>query len=109
MSSIDDRLAGTVLGAATLTTGLMAGLFYAFDVSVMPGLSRTDDRTFVTAMRSINEAIENPLFAVTYSRSRSCMPYRPDSRSMSRCADASSVRLGHTAGAGIPARLAAAA
>lgn len=61
------RAAGAVLGVATATTGLMAGLFYAFDVSVMPGLARADDRTFVTAMRGINRAIENPVFAVTYA------------------------------------------
>ena len=67
MSSTNDRPAGAVLGAATVTTGLMAGLFYAFDISVMPGLGRTDDRTFVAAMRGINEAIENPLFAATYA------------------------------------------
>jgi uncharacterized membrane protein len=67
MSFANDRPAGAVLGAATVTTGLMAGLFYAFDISVMPGLGRTDDRTFVSAMRSINEAIENPLFATTYA------------------------------------------
>ncbi|MGW0432807.1 anthrone oxygenase family protein [Micromonospora sp. NPDC003197] len=52
-----------VLIAATITTGLIAGLFYAYACSVMPGLRRTDDRTFVTAMRQINEAILNGWFA----------------------------------------------
>ena len=47
-------LARTVaLTAATLTTGLVAGLFYAFSCAVMPGLRRTDDATFITAMRAI--------------------------------------------------------
>ncbi|MGK5741005.1 DUF1772 domain-containing protein [Micromonospora sp. URMC 103] len=48
--------------AATVTTGLMAGLFAAFAYSVMPGLSRADDRTLVIAMQRINEAILNGWF-----------------------------------------------
>lgn len=52
--------------AATLTIGLVAGLFYAYACSVMPGLGRTDDRTFVSAMRHINEAILNGWFAVIF-------------------------------------------
>jgi uncharacterized membrane protein len=51
-----------VLLAATLATGLMAGLFWAFAVAVMPGLARTGDRAFVEAMQRINVAILNPLF-----------------------------------------------
>lgn len=51
------------LVVATAATGLSAGLLYAYSCSVMPGLARTDDRTFVTAMRAINEAILNGWFA----------------------------------------------
>lgn len=50
------------LVAATVTTGLLAGLFYAFAVSVMPGLGAADDRTFIDAMQRINVAITNPWF-----------------------------------------------
>ncbi|RKN38616.1 DUF1772 domain-containing protein [Streptomyces hoynatensis] len=47
--------------------GLMAGVFFAFDVSIMPGLGRTDDRTYATAMRQFNELIEsNPLFLTAF-------------------------------------------
>jgi uncharacterized membrane protein len=53
---------GAALVAATITMGLMAGLFYAYACSVMPGLSRTDDRTFVSAMQRINVAIINGWF-----------------------------------------------
>lgn len=56
----------TTLVAATLMTGLMAGLFYAFSCSVMPGLRRTDDRTLVTTMRAINAAILNGWFALVF-------------------------------------------
>ena len=54
------------LFAAVLTTGLMAGLFYAYSISVMPGLARTDDRTYVGAMQKINVAILNGWFAVGF-------------------------------------------
>lgn len=57
------RAAGLVLLVAMLSMGLMAGLFFAYDVSVMPGLARTDDQTFVTVMQRINEVIlQNPAF-----------------------------------------------
>ncbi|MFF4415837.1 DUF1772 domain-containing protein [Streptosporangium sp. NPDC001559] len=52
--------------AATLTTGLMAGLFAAFSYAVMPGLARSHDRTFVEAMQRINVAIVNGWFMVCF-------------------------------------------
>ncbi|MEH1099166.1 anthrone oxygenase family protein [Micromonospora sp. CPCC 205561] len=51
-----------VLAGATLTTGLVAGLFFAFSCAVMPGLAGTDDRTLVGAMQSINRRILNGWF-----------------------------------------------
>ena len=60
------RAAGPLLATSTVAMGLMAGLFFAFDVSVMPGLRRADDRTFVIAMRNVNEAIENGLFGLVF-------------------------------------------
>lgn len=59
-------LRGATLVAATLTMGLLAGLFYAFAVSVMPGLARTDGRSFVDAMQRINMAITNPWFFLSF-------------------------------------------
>jgi uncharacterized membrane protein len=59
-------LRGAILLIATVATGLAAGLFYAFSVGVMPGLGRTDARTFVVAMQQINVAIVNPWFLVTF-------------------------------------------
>lgn len=56
------RTAGWLLGSAMVATGLMAGLFYTYAVSVMLGLGRTDDRTFVLAMQRINESIQNAAF-----------------------------------------------
>jgi uncharacterized membrane protein len=54
------------LVAATMTTGLMAGLFTSFAYSIMPGLGRADDRTFVDAMQRINVAILNGWFMISF-------------------------------------------
>lgn len=52
--------------AATLTTGLAAGLFSTFAYAVMPGLARADDREFVEVMQRINVAILNPWFGLVF-------------------------------------------
>lgn len=62
-----ESLDRAVLVAATVTSGLLAGLFYAYSVSVMRGLARTADRTFVESMRQINVAILNGWFALGFA------------------------------------------
>lgn len=52
--------------AATVTSGLMAGLFAAFAYAVMPGLRGAGDRVFVDAMQRINTAIVNGWFLVSF-------------------------------------------
>jgi uncharacterized membrane protein len=59
------RNADLVLCAAVIAMGLLAGLFYAFDVAVMPALSAADDRTLVDAMQQMIDKIENPAFYLT--------------------------------------------
>ncbi|GAA4565930.1 DUF1772 domain-containing protein [Micromonospora coerulea] len=54
------------LGGATLMTGLMAGLVFAYSCSVMPGLAATDDRTFVGTMQWINRRILNGWFLAAF-------------------------------------------
>lgn len=56
-----------VLIAATVATGLSAGLFYGYACSVMPGLARAEDRTFIDAMQRINVAILNGWFALVFA------------------------------------------
>jgi uncharacterized membrane protein len=56
----------TTLILTALATGLMAGLFAAFAYSVMPGLARSSDRTFVETMQNINKAILNPVFMLPF-------------------------------------------
>ncbi|MFF2521229.1 DUF1772 domain-containing protein [Streptomyces liangshanensis] len=61
------RAAGPLLMIATITMGLMAGLFFAFDVSVMPGLAKGDDRTYVAAMQNFNALIDGSgLFGMVF-------------------------------------------
>ncbi|MCF3179376.1 DUF1772 domain-containing protein [Streptomyces polychromogenes] len=54
------------LVAATLTVGLVSGLFYGFSVAVMPGLRASADRTVVETMQRINVAILNGWFLLGY-------------------------------------------
>lgn len=56
----------TLLIAGLISTGLMAGLYFAFTCAVMPGLARADDRTFIAAMQRINAAIQNPAFFICF-------------------------------------------
>ena len=51
-----------MLGGATLTTGLVAGVFYAYAVSVDLGLAAQPDGSYVATMQEINDRIQNPLF-----------------------------------------------
>ncbi|MFG2720080.1 DUF1772 domain-containing protein [Streptomyces sp. NPDC048416] len=52
--------------AATVTMGLVSGLFYGFAVAVMPGLRRTGDLTVIEVMQRINTAILNGWFLLGY-------------------------------------------
>ena len=63
---MSDVLREVVLIAATMTMGLMAGVFGIYSNAIMPGLRRTDDRTFVAAFQSIDRAIINPAFMATF-------------------------------------------
>jgi uncharacterized membrane protein len=63
---MSDVLREVVLIAATLTMGLMAGVFAIFSNAIMPGLRKTDDRTFIAAFQSIDRAIINPAFMLTF-------------------------------------------
>ncbi|MGH2535409.1 MAG: DUF1772 domain-containing protein [Thermomicrobiales bacterium] len=56
-----------ISAALTLAlTGAMAGLFYAFSISVMRGLDGIDGRSAIAAMQSINRKILNPVFLATF-------------------------------------------
>jgi len=54
------------LFAAVALTGLSAGLFYAWSVSVIPGTRKVPDFTYLETMQSINRAILNPAFFLIF-------------------------------------------
>lgn len=54
------------LVAAIVLTGLSAGLFYAWQVSVIPGIKKVADTTYLESMQSINRAILNPAFFLIF-------------------------------------------
>jgi uncharacterized membrane protein len=56
----------SALIAATMTTGLTAGVFGLYQHTVMQGLGRTDDRTFVGAFQAMDRAIINPWFMASF-------------------------------------------
>ena len=47
-------------------TGLSAGLFFAWSVSVIPGTQKVLDITYLETMQSINRAILNPIFFTVF-------------------------------------------
>jgi uncharacterized membrane protein len=57
-----EALQGACLLAATVSVGLMAGVFTLYAHTIMPGLGTTDDRTFVGAFQAIDRAIINVWF-----------------------------------------------
>ncbi|WP_342087700.1 anthrone oxygenase family protein [Dyadobacter sp. OTU695] len=50
----------------TLAGGLIAGLFYSYSCSVNPGLGALPDANYLAAMQSINRAILNPVFFLSF-------------------------------------------
>ena len=54
------------LTLATLTTGLIAGFFYAYACSVTLGLALLPDEQYVEAMQAINATVRNGLFAFSF-------------------------------------------
>jgi uncharacterized membrane protein len=55
-----------VLFLSVLLSGLVAGLFYGYDCSVIKGLGKLNDREYLSAFQSINKAILNPYFFVSF-------------------------------------------
>ena len=59
-------IANVILVITATLTALMAGLFFAWSCSVMPGFARLKDREFVAAMQAANRAIQNPVFFAAF-------------------------------------------
>ena len=55
-----------VLFLTILLLGLVAGLLYSYSCSVNPGLKALPDKEYLAAMQSINAAIQNPWFFISF-------------------------------------------
>lgn len=55
-----------ILFLSALLSGLVAGLFYGYDCSVIKGLGNLNDREYLSAFQSINKAILNPYFFASF-------------------------------------------
>lgn len=55
-----------ILILTTLSSGLMAGLFYSWSISVTPGLAKVNDENYLKAFQSMNRAILNPVFLIIF-------------------------------------------
>lgn len=55
-----EALQAAALMAATITMGIGAGVFQLYTFAIMPGLAKTDNRTFVGAFQQIDTAIISP-------------------------------------------------
>ncbi len=55
-----------ILFGTVVLTGLSAGLFYAWSVSVIPGVQKIADPVYLETMQSINRAILNPAFFLIF-------------------------------------------
>ena len=59
---------------AALFTGLLAGLFYGYECSVIKGLGNLQDEVYLQSFQSINKAIQNPYFFITFMGSLVVLP-----------------------------------
>jgi len=56
-----------VLAVAAITTGLIAGLFFGYQVSVIPAFRTLSDVNYIAAMQAINIAIpQDPFFEFSF-------------------------------------------
>jgi uncharacterized membrane protein len=60
--------------AAIVVAGLAAGLFYSYDCSVINGLGNLPDKEYLSAFQSINRAILNPYFFMSFMGSLVLLP-----------------------------------
>jgi uncharacterized membrane protein len=51
---------------AAVTSGVMAGVFFAFSVAIMPALDRLAHPGGMKTMQTINDDIQNPLFLLVF-------------------------------------------
>jgi uncharacterized membrane protein len=65
-TTLGSTVRALTLALSTLTTGLIAGVFYAWSVSVNLGLADQPDASYVATTNAISNKIENPLFFASF-------------------------------------------
>jgi uncharacterized membrane protein len=60
------KMTTIILIITTITTALIAGLFYGYSCSVNIGLGKLPDAKYLLAMQSINKEIQNPIFFLSF-------------------------------------------
>jgi uncharacterized membrane protein len=65
-NSINFNLSQLFQFAAILLTGLLAGLFYGYNCSVIKGLGNLQDGAYLQSFQSINKVIQNPYFFISF-------------------------------------------
>ncbi len=60
------KFANIILVITATLTALVAGLFFAWSVSITLGLLRVSDSEYVAVMQSTNRAIQNPIFFAAF-------------------------------------------
>lgn len=63
-----------IYGASILLTGLLAGLFFGYQYSVINGLGALNNKEYLSAFQSINKAIQNPVFFINFVGSLIVLP-----------------------------------
>ena len=49
-----------------ILTGLSAGFFFAWSVTVIPGTKAVSDKTYLETMQNVNKRIINPIFFIVF-------------------------------------------
>lgn len=72
--ALNTTTAQWILIASVLLTGLSTGLFYGYDCSVIKGLGNLPDELYLRSFQSINRAILNPYFFMSFMGSLILLP-----------------------------------
>jgi len=73
-NSINVDTASLFQCAAILLSGLLAGLMYGYDCSIVKGLAILPDEQYLQAFRSFNTTIQNPYFMISFIGSLLVLP-----------------------------------
>ena len=65
-NSIKNKKQNGMLIITIILSGLVAGLMYSYACSVNPGLHQLSDKEYLSAMQSINVAIQNSIFFLSF-------------------------------------------